>query len=128
MSVHLSVCLSICLIVGVIFCLSVWFAIFCLVFAGNTDQDPAAFGPAVIASSRAALLVRYSLLPVYYSLFFRASMNGSTVVRPLFFEFPEDRTTYEVDWQFLVGEHLMVSPVLSPNTTEVLVYFPSGRW
>ena len=47
---------------------------------GNMDQDPAAFGPAMINSTRDALLTRYMLLPVYYNLFYRAALNGSTVV------------------------------------------------
>jgi lysosomal alpha-glucosidase len=95
---------------------------------GMIDQDPAAFSEAFIASSRMALLVRYQLLPLYYTLFFRAALNGTTVVRPLFFEFPNDRTTYQIDWQFLIGESLMVSPVLSANTTHLLAYFPKARW
>lgn len=95
---------------------------------GQIDQDPAAFGPDVIASSRLALQIRYRLLPYYYYLFFRASLNGGTVVRPLFFQFPLDPATYEIDWQFLVGSGLMISPVLTQGTTEILAYFPAGRW
>lgn len=95
---------------------------------GNMDQDPAFFGEDVAASSRKALLVRYQLLPVYYTLFYHASTRGETVVRPLFFEFAEDRTTFEIDWQFLVGSHIMVSPVLTPDTSEIDAYFPAGRW
>ena len=95
---------------------------------GNIDQDPAAFDTDVIQSSRRALLIRYQLLPLYYTLFYHASTRGETVVRPLFFEFPQDRSTFDIDWQFLVGSHLMISPVLTPDTSEIDAYFPAGRW
>lgn len=50
------------------------------------DQDPTAFGQTVATSSRDALLIRYSLLPYLYTLFWKAHVDGDTVARPLFFE------------------------------------------
>ncbi|GBN43726.1 hypothetical protein AVEN_48606-1, partial [Araneus ventricosus] len=50
------------------------------------DQDPAALGEDVIAASKRAVDRRYALNPYLYTLFYRAHVNGSTVVRPLFHE------------------------------------------
>ena len=48
-----------------------------------------------------------------FSLFFSASLKGGTVVRPVFFEFPNDAATYDLSFQFLWGPALMVIPVIN---------------
>ena len=74
--------------------------------------------PEVAAISRKVLSTRYSLLPYYYTLFYKAhrpvapsAPPAATVVRPLFFEFPNDTLTYDIDQQFMVGAGILVSPV-----------------
>ena len=76
--------------------------------------------PSVTAISKKVLGIRYSLLPYYYTLFYKAhrivdSANSpaATVVRPLFFEFPKDAKTYSIDTQFLVGSGILISPQLN---------------
>jgi alpha-glucosidase (family GH31 glycosyl hydrolase) len=54
---------------------------------GSKAQDPPSLGQEVINASRAALLARYALLPYLYTLFHDAHVTGSTVARPLFFEY-----------------------------------------
>eukprot|EP00026_Physarum_polycephalum_P002427 Phypoly_transcript_02433.p1 GENE.Phypoly_transcript_02433~~Phypoly_transcript_02433.p1 ORF type:complete len:897 (+),score=153.68 Phypoly_transcript_02433:115-2805(+) len=95
---------------------------------GAISQEPYAFGQPLINISIAALNTRYTLLPYFYTLFALAHTNGTTVWRPLFFEFPTDTATYGIDEQFLIGEHLLVSPVLKENATSVAAYFPEGQW
>ena len=70
--------------------------------------------------SKSVLSIRYSLLPYYYTLFYKAHRSvdssnppAATVVRPLFFEFPKDSMTYSIDKQFLVGSGILISPQLS---------------
>ncbi|NXY38861.1 LYAG glucosidase, partial [Pomatorhinus ruficollis] len=74
------------------------------------------------------LLTRYSLLPFLYTLFHRAHLQGDTVARPLFFEFPWDVATWELDRQFLWGRSLLVTPVLEPGVDSVTGYIPQGTW
>jgi len=95
---------------------------------GSRSQEPYAFGEPLISISIAALERRYSLLPYIYSLFASAHTSGTTVWRPLFFEFPTDTNTYGIDHQFLIGPYLLVSPVLAENATSVVAYFPQGVW
>ncbi|PIO61255.1 hypothetical protein TELCIR_17228 [Teladorsagia circumcincta] len=40
----------------------------------------------------------------FMSLHFLASMEGVTVVRPLFYEYPDDEETHDLGHQFLMGK------------------------
>ncbi|CAH1245726.1 MGAM [Branchiostoma lanceolatum] len=92
------------------------------------DQDPAVFSQSMIDSSRDVMMTRYTLLPYLYTLFYHAHVAGTTVVRPLLHEFPTDSNTWDVDRQFLWGSGLLISPVLTPDTTTVDAYFPDTPW
>ncbi|KAL5020347.1 hypothetical protein ScPMuIL_003239 [Solemya velum] len=77
---------------------------------------------------KASLDMRYSLLPYFYTLFFKSHTEGTPVVRPLFFEFVNDLVARRIDKQFLWGRHLLITPVLKQGATSVNAYFPSDRW
>ncbi|NWU25668.1 LYAG glucosidase, partial [Dyaphorophyia castanea] len=91
-------------------------------------QDPTAFSPVARTAMKDVLLTRYSLLPFLYTLFHHAHLQGDTVARPLFFEFPRDVATWELDRQFLWGRSLLVTPVLEPGVDSVTGYVPQGMW
>ncbi|KAF0037092.1 hypothetical protein F2P81_009966 [Scophthalmus maximus] len=91
-------------------------------------QDPTAFSSLARTAMKEALLLRYSLFPVLYTLFHHAHAHGHTVARPLMFEFPKDVRTYGIDKQFLWGKSLLVTPVLDPGVDYVHGYFPEGLW
>ena len=55
-------------------------------------------------------------------------MIGSTVARPLWHEFVEDKNTLNIDTQFMLGSDLMVCPVLSEGFHRRTCYFPDSLW
>jgi len=94
------------------------------------SQEPYAFtnDPYVLSSSRKSLQLRYSILKHYYSLFVKNNGLG-TVFRPIFFEFPNDETIFDIDWEFMIGEALLAAPALiqgdsGAQKTTLLVTFP----
>ncbi|KFW84426.1 Lysosomal alpha-glucosidase, partial [Manacus vitellinus] len=91
-------------------------------------QDPTVFSPAARTAMKDVLLTRYSLLPFLHTLFHHAHLQGDTVARPLFFEFPQDVATLGLDRQFLWGRSLLVTPVLEPGVDSVTGYVPQGTW
>ena len=72
--------------------------------------------------------LRYRLLPYYYQLGWEAYLMGIPLIRPLFMEFPEDHTTHHIDDQILLGDCMMIAPVLHQDALKRNVYFPNGIW
>jgi alpha-glucosidase len=78
----------------------------------------------VANASRTAMHIRYTLLPYMYTLFHQAHTNGSTVMRALAWEFPNEPQLASVDNQFLLGPSILVTPVLEPQVSSVKGVFP----
>ncbi|KAK2912661.1 sucrase-isomaltase, intestinal-like [Channa argus] len=97
---------------------------------GYKPQDPAAFGPdsMLVETSKRYLMIRYTLLPYLYTLFYKAHTTGETVVRPVMHEFYSDSASWTVDRQFLWGKHLLITPVLDPGVDSVEAYIPDAVW
>ena len=53
---------------------------------------------------------------------------GYPIIRPLWWIAPNDKTAILTNDQFLVGDTLLVAPVIYPNSTNRRVYFPEGLW
>ncbi|XP_066510219.1 myogenesis-regulating glycosidase-like [Hoplias malabaricus] len=54
--------------------------------------------------------------------------TGDPIIRPLWWIATEDEAAYKIDSQFLIGDDLMVAPVLEPGKQERDIYLPAGRW
>lgn len=94
----------------------------------SMPQAPIDFDTDTTNIIKASIETRYRLLPYLYTLYFFSNTQGSTVVRPLFFEFPNDVNAARIDTQFLLGRGLLITPVLQERHREVAGYFPSDRW
>ncbi|CAF1261434.1 unnamed protein product, partial [Rotaria sordida] len=92
------------------------------------EQDPASWPASAVSIMISALRIRYTLLPYYYTLFYKAHTQGSTVIRPLFHEFPTDKTTLDIYLQFLIGPYIMIAPVTDDGARQVRLYIPSLHW
>ena len=96
--------------------------------SGHRDQYPWSFGPAVEAICRAAIRERYRLLPYIYTSFLQSTESGAPVQRPLVWEDATDPVCRDLHDEFLLGDHLLVAPALSPGQTRRQVYLPAGQW
>ena len=75
-------------------------------------QDPGYYGPEVAIRTRDVMRIRYTLLPYLYTLFHNAHAHGSSVVRPMYFEFSSDNNTYDLERQFMWGSAFLIIPIL----------------
>jgi alpha-glucosidase len=95
---------------------------------GEPDQYPWSFGPAVESIVRESLELRYQLLPYLYAKFWDAHETGAPIQRPLLYDFQHDPTARDSDDQFMLGDALLVAPVMSPGVVARSVYLPQGTW
>ncbi|KAI4099771.1 MAG: hypothetical protein LQ339_005793 [Xanthoria mediterranea] len=87
------------------------------------SQEPYVWA-SVAEASRTAMTIRYSLLPYMYTLFYLAHNTGSTVMRALAWEFPNDPSLAAAETQFFLGPALLITPVLAQGATTVNGVFP----
>ncbi|WP_326615116.1 glycoside hydrolase family 31 protein [Streptomyces anulatus] len=91
-------------------------------------REPWEFGPEVLEHARAALVERERLRPYFVTLSQVARMTGAPNVRPMWWGAPGDRALRECEDAFLLGDALLVAPVLEAGTRRRAVRLPRGRW
>jgi len=114
-----------------------WFelAAFLPFFRGHAEKssrrkEPWAFDAATEAHVRTAIERRMRFLPTLYTLVREAMESGVPVARPLFWADPADAELRALDDAFLVGDALLVAPVVHERAHERRVLFPRvpGGW
>ena len=95
---------------------------------GTAPQEPWSYGKRAEAIVRRALERRYRLLPYLYSVVGQCAQDGQPIVRPLFMADQTDDHLRTIDDAFMVGDALLVAPVLEPGATSREVYLPRGVW
>lgn len=71
--------------------------------------------------------LKCTLMPYLYGQAVKAHEEGIPMMRPMFLEFPEDLTCETLDKQYMLGDSLLVAPVLK-DSGEVSYYLPEGSW
>ena len=90
------------------------------------DKEPWAFGEKFTRINRETVELRYQFLPYLYTLFYQHEKTGQPVMRPLWYEFPNDAGTYLVNDQYMVGGDVLVAPVVKEGMTTRGIYLPKG--
>ncbi|MFF5428369.1 MULTISPECIES: glycoside hydrolase family 31 protein [unclassified Streptomyces] len=105
--------------------LAAWLPLF---RTGTSGGEPWEFGPEVLEHARAALAERERLRPYFGTLARLARMTGAPFARPVWWGTPEDRALRSCEDAFLLGDALLVAPVLHRGADRRAVRLPRGRW
>jgi alpha-glucosidase len=95
---------------------------------GARKQEPWRFGEEVVNIYRKYVELRYRFLPYIYDLFYEGETTGLPVMRPLVLHYPHDKNVRNLNGEFLVGEHILVAPVMEQGAVHKMVYLPEGTW
>ncbi|MEU3977231.1 glycoside hydrolase family 31 protein [Streptomyces bacillaris] len=91
-------------------------------------REPWEFGPEVLEHARAALVERERLHPYFVTLSHVARLSGAPYVRPVWWAAPGDRGLRGCEDAFLLGDALLVAPVMEAGADRRVVRLPRGRW
>ncbi len=96
----------------------------------NTQQqEPWSFGQPYEAINRVTIELRYRLMPYLYSIIAQSAEYGWPIVRPLFTAEPDNSDLRSVDDCYMLGDGLLIAPVIEQGHTSRDVYLPaSSNW
>lgn len=109
------------------------FGTFCPIFRAHgtrtTNQNEIwSYGPEAQKILTAYDQLRYRLMPYIYSLAWKTTSEGYTIMRPLVMDFRSDVRAQNVADEFLFGPAILVSPVTEPGAVSRHLYLPSAVW
>ncbi|MGC9398661.1 MAG: TIM-barrel domain-containing protein [Anaerolineae bacterium] len=94
----------------------------------NADQEPWSYGEPYLSINRRFIHLRYELLPYLYTALWQMTTHGWPMVRPLWWDAPQETALWDVDDAFLCGDALAVAPVGEPGARSRPVQLPPGLW
>ena len=95
-----------------------------------SDTEPWRYGKDVQDVITNCIRERYRLLSYIYSNASEVSLHGSTLMRPLVFDFPSDHTALQQQNEYMFGHALLVNPVTEAGVSTWNTYLPQhpGGW
>lgn len=74
------------------------------------------------------VFLRERLRPYIESQMAVASEKGYPIMRPMFFEYPDDEQCYTLGEQYMFGSDILFAPIVNKGQTKKNVYLPEGEW
>jgi alpha-glucosidase len=95
---------------------------------GDPPREPWAAAKGLLDAVRVHMRLRRRLLPYLYTAAWQSSQTGAPPIRPLLWEDEGDVRLRAADDAFLLGDDLLVAPVLDEGARNRLVPLPQGSW
>ncbi|WP_197526738.1 glycoside hydrolase family 31 protein [Botrimarina colliarenosi] len=94
---------------------------------GAPPREPWEYDEAFVGTFRQIMETRYRLIPYLVAQSRTAAERGAPLIRPLFFAYPHDPTSWLIEDQYLLGEDFLIAPLLDDGLQRD-VYLPPGDW
>ena len=88
------------------------------------------YGDEVYEICKKYMEIREQMRPYTRKLMKEAHEKGTPLMRTLFYEFPEDRQSWEIEDEYMYGSEILVAPVLEAKAQSRKIYFPgiNEKW
>ena len=99
----------------------------------SLNKEPWAFGQDTQQRLANVINGRYALVPYIYTMARKTYEEGLSLCRPLYYDYPEVRESYEFKEEYMFGDYMLIAPVtdeVNPNDgyATVKVWLPAGEW
>jgi alpha-glucosidase (family GH31 glycosyl hydrolase) len=94
-------------------------------------KEPWRFSPEIFGALRQTVDLRYELVPYIYTASRQAYDSGVSILRPLYYAWPEEDRAYTAPSEYMFGDDMLVAPVTQPakdGIATVSIWLPPGRW
>jgi alpha-D-xyloside xylohydrolase len=95
----------------------------------GAENEVWSYGEEVFGICKKYMLLREELRDYTRSLMKAAHEFGSPIMRPCFYDFPDDAKCWEIEAQYMYGPKYLCCPVLEAGILSMEIYFPAGtQW
>ncbi|WP_408078919.1 glycoside hydrolase family 31 protein [Sphingomonas plantiphila] len=98
---------------------------------GNLRKEPWRFSPEILKILRETVAQRYRLAPYIYTASRQAYDSGVSIMRPLYYAWPDREEAYAARGQYMFGDDMLVAPVTKAGRDGVVqtsIWLPPGQW
>lgn len=92
------------------------------------DNEIWSFGERNYPILKRLILLRERLRPYIMKYMRVSSETGAPLMRPMFWDYPDDETCYTLEDQYFFGEDILFAPIVNRGQTDRSVYLPEGNW
>ncbi len=94
----------------------------------GAENEVWSYGDEVYEICKKYMNLREKMRPYVRKLMKEAHEKGTPIMRPLFYDFPDDEQAWEIEDQYMFGPEMLVAPILYADVRERVLYLPDGTW
>lgn len=94
----------------------------------GAENEVWSYGDDIYEICKKYMLLREKMRPYIRSVMKEAHEKGTPVMRPLFYDFPNEKKAWNISDEYMFGPDILVCPILYEEQRRREVYLPNGTW